>query len=93
MNDAETSQTPEPVPPALGTKIAEVRPSKRAVYLAIVLLTVFAILGCAMDVVMVVRLRGFGGDLLIMDLASEPGFDVYAPQRTTQVIDGELRHE
>ncbi len=207
MNDAETSQTPEPVPPALGTKIAEVRPSKRAVYLAVILLaipatilllaladvlgdgspvcdhrgilialalfvplgaihelshagaalvfgrvrrqdlrlavhwragalmchikaplrvrvarivglaplvvtgppvlalffwrpsqvtvmlTVFAVLGCGMDVVMVARLRGFRDDLLIVDYPSEPGFDVYAPQRTTQVIDGELRHE
>jgi hypothetical protein len=58
-----------------------------------VLLTVFAILGCAMDVVMVARLRGFSDDMLIVDLASEPGFDVYASPHTTQAIDGELRPE
>lgn len=197
MDDAETRQTPESAPPALGTKIAEVRPSMRAVYLAIVLLavpatillltladalgnedpacsfrgtllalalfvplgavhellhaaaalafgrvrpqdlrlavqwkagalichikapirvaaarivglaplvvtgpavlalflwrpsqvtvmlTVFAILGSAMDVVMVARLRGFADDMLLVDHPSEPGFDVYAPESTT----------
>lgn len=58
-----------------------------------VMLTVFAILGSAMDVVMVARLRGFADDLLLVDHPSEPGFDVYAPQSTTRAIDVELRHE
>lgn len=45
-----------------------------------VMLTVFAILGSAMDVVMVARLRGFADDMLLVDHPSEPGFDVYAPE-------------
>ncbi len=68
MGNAEDRQTPGPVPLNPGTKIAEVRVRKRAVYLA---------------VAMVARLRGFSDDMLIVDHPSEPGFDVYAPESAT----------
>lgn len=75
-----------------GAKIAEIRPNQRAVYLIVfalgipamlsllALLAGLAILGCAMDVVMVYSLRRFGGDLWVMDHPSEPGLDIVESQ-------------
>ncbi|HSV98585.1 MAG TPA: metalloprotease family protein [Sedimentisphaerales bacterium] len=44
------------------------------------LLAGLAILGCAMDVVMVYSLRRFGGSLWVVDHPSEPGFDIVESQ-------------
>ncbi|MGE5296225.1 MAG: DUF3267 domain-containing protein [Solirubrobacterales bacterium] len=56
-----------------------------------VMLVIFAILGSAMDVVMVYYVWRFDDDLLIVDHPSEPGFDIYTA--ADDAVDKGSQHE
>jgi hypothetical protein len=47
------------------------------------LLAGMTLLGCAMDLVMIYKLRRFDPNLLVVDHPTEPAFDIYAPQTST----------